>query len=161
MVCSDMVTAGYPEAYWVFEALESLQYQLNVAHEYLQDETFDALLSLDTIAADFSAPDASGFNTLATLAGILSAGFFIAGGIGGVVSVAASEVGIAASAAVGAARAARGAMRAAGNPSADVIADGMTAAAQSAITAAGATGRVAGAEAAGTVCTRARHTYKE
>lgn len=50
-------------------------------HEQLQDTAIENLLSLSEISADFSAP--ASFNTIATIAGLLSSSLFLIGGVAG------------------------------------------------------------------------------
>ena len=91
--------------------MQGFHSKLNVAHELLQDTAIDDMLSLDTIASDFSAPTNTGMNSLSIIASILSAGIFLAGSVTGVVGVVASEVAIAAKAEQAAALAAARATR--------------------------------------------------
>lgn len=74
------------------QALQSYQNKLNIAHDYLQDATIDALLAVDQITTDFSAPkDPYG---LEFWGGLISSAFFVGGGVVGLVGVAAAEAGV-------------------------------------------------------------------
>lgn len=74
------------------QALQSYQNKLNIAHDYLQDATIDALLAVDQITSDFSAPkDPYG---LEFWGGLISSAFFVGGGVVGLVGVAAAEAGV-------------------------------------------------------------------
>lgn len=53
----------------------------------------------DTISKDFSAPKSTGFNTLSTIASMISAGVFLGGSVTGVIGALAAEAKIAAQAA--------------------------------------------------------------
>lgn len=114
-----MVSEGLAGEYYVSKAIEGFHNKLQLTHEYLQDNTISTLLSLvrpripvalqtvwhvltflsakDTIASDFSAPQSTGMNSLATIASLLSAGIFLAGSVTGVVGVVAAEAGLAVS----------------------------------------------------------------
>ncbi|KAK3708408.1 hypothetical protein LTR37_011504 [Vermiconidia calcicola] len=74
--------------YWALRALVGMHSKLNIAHEYLQDSTIINILSLNEIAADFTAPPQT--TDLDSLAALLGVVLYFVGGAAGMVGVGAA-----------------------------------------------------------------------
>ncbi|KAK3720009.1 hypothetical protein LTR37_004132 [Vermiconidia calcicola] len=89
--CEDWAGRGYGPHYWAIQGLVGMHDKLNVAHEYLQDETLENLMSLSEISTDFTAP--STWLTDDDLYAVLGAVFYMIGGAAGGLGLGAAAAG--------------------------------------------------------------------